>query len=138
MGPKTTISPEMKTSTESVSETTKDAGQTQSIICGGGWKTPTKQYHVKIKAICGAFLTIVAAVSGIGYYATFGWLGFVPTGVLLIPTTLLFWFERPSTFLGLQDGDHDPRNLYAQSGVWGEKHSSEQSDDHKHFRKTNV
>jgi len=120
----------MKTPTDSLNDQTQDTGQTQSIICGGGWKTPPKQYHGKIKAICAAFLTIVAAVSAISYYAAFGALGFIPTGVLLISTILLFRFEHPATFLGPQDGDHDIRNLYSQSGS-GEKHASEHPDDHK-------
>src|SRR5438876_11049856 len=97
----------MKTSTESLNDKTQDAGQNQSIICGGGWKTPPKQYHVEIKAICGAFLTIAGAVSGISYYAGFGALGFSSTGVLLISTTLLFWFEYSASFLGPHDGDRD-------------------------------
>jgi hypothetical protein len=121
----------MKTPTESLNVKTQDIGQTQSIICGGGWKTPPKQYHVKIKAICGAFLTIAAAVSGISYYTTFGALGFIPAGVLLISTIWLFRFEHSATFHGLQHGDHDIRNLYSQSGKRGEKHDREQPDDHK-------
>ena len=119
----------MKASTESLNDKTQQASRTQSIICGGGWKTPPNQYHVKIKAICGAFLTIAAAVSGISYYATFGALGFVPTAVLLISTILLFRFEHSATFLGPQDGDHDIRNLYSRTG--SEKHGREQPDDHK-------
>ena len=121
----------MKTPTESLNVKTQDIGQTQSIICGGGWKTPPKQYHVKIKAICGAFLTIAAVVFGVSYYADFGSLGFIPTGVLLVFTILLFRFEHPVIFLGPQDGDHDIRNLYSQSGKRGEKHDGEQPDDHK-------
>jgi len=119
----------MKTPTESLNDKTQDAGQTHSIICGGGWKAPPKQYHVKIKAICGAFLTIAAAVSGISYYAAFGALGFIPSGVLLISTILLFRFEHSATFLGPQDGDHDIRNLYSRTG--SEKHGREHPDDHK-------
>jgi hypothetical protein len=121
----------MKTPTESLNDKTQDADQTHSIICGGGWKAPPKQYHVKIKAICGAFLAIAAAVSGISYYAAFGALGFIPSGVLLISTILLFRFEHSATFLGPQDGDHDIRNLYSQSGWRGEKHGGEHPDDHK-------
>ena len=120
----------MKTPTESLNDQRRDGGQTQSIICGGGWKAPPKQYHVKIKAICSAFLTIAAAVSGISYYALLGALGFIPTGLLLISTILLFRFEHPAIFFGPQDGDHDIRNLYSHGGS-GEKHASEHPDDHK-------
>jgi hypothetical protein len=35
----------------------------------------------------------------------------------LISTVLLFRFENPATFLAPQDGDHDIRNLYSQSGT---------------------
>jgi hypothetical protein len=121
----------MKTSIESLDDRTQTPGQTHSIICGGGWKNPAKQYHLKIKAICGAFFTVAAAVAGISYYPTFGAFGFIPTGVLLISTILLFRFERPATFLGPQDGDHDIRNLYGQSGTRREGHPKEQPDDHK-------
>ncbi len=121
----------MRTPIEAPNDKTQDAGQTQSIICGGGWKTPPKQYHLKIKAICGAFLTIAAAVFGITYYGVFGALGFIPTGVLLMTTILLFRFEHSATFLGPQDGDHDIHNLYSQSGRRDEKLGREQSDDHK-------
>ena len=121
----------MKVSTESLDDGTPAPGQTQSIICGGGWKNPPKQYGVKIKAICGAFLTVASAAAGISYYASFGAFGFIPTSVLLISTILLFRFERPTTFLGPHDGDHDIRNLYGQSGTRREKHSGEQSDDDK-------
>src|SRR5439155_15334639 len=96
----------------------------------GGPKTPPGLMPLtEIKAICGAFLTIAAAVSGISYYAAFGALGFIPTGVLLISTILLFRFEHSATFLGPQDGDHDIRNLYSRTG--SEKHGREQPDDHK-------
>ena len=54
----------MKTPTESTNDKRQNEGQTQSIICGGGWKTPPKEYQVKINAICGAFLTIAAALLG--------------------------------------------------------------------------
>ena len=121
----------MKTSTESLDDGTHALGQTQSIICGGGWKNPPKQYRLKIKAICGAFLTVAAAAAGISYYPAFGAFGLIPTSVLLISTVLLFRFERPATFLGPQDGDHDIRNLYGWSGTRREKHSREQPDDDK-------
>jgi hypothetical protein len=121
----------MKTSTESLDDGTPAPGQTQSIICGGGWKNPPKQYRLKIKAICGAFLTVAAAVAGISYYPALGAFGFIPTSVLLISTILLFRFERPATFLGRQDGEHDIRNLYSQSGMRREKHSREHPDDNK-------
>jgi hypothetical protein len=107
----------MKASTESLDDGTDGSSQTQSIICGGGWKNPPKQYRLKIRAICGAVLTIAAAAAGISYYPVFGALGFIPTSVLLISTILLFRFERYTTFLGPQDGDHDIHNLYGQSGV---------------------
>jgi hypothetical protein len=119
----------MKASTGSSNDRTGAPGQTQSIICGGGWTNPPKEYHVKIKAICGAFLTVAAAAAGISYYPAFGSLGFIPTGVLLVSTILLFRFEHPATFLGPQDGDHDIRKLYSQSG--SEKHRREEPDDHK-------
>jgi hypothetical protein len=96
-----------------------------------GWKNPPKQYRLKIKAICGAFLTIAAAAAGINYYPAFGAFGLIPTSVLLISTVLLFRFERPATFLGPQDGDHDIRNLYGWSHTRREKHSREQPDDDK-------
>jgi hypothetical protein len=121
----------MKATTESLDNGTHVPGQTQSIICGGGWKNPPKQYRLKIKAICGAFLTVAAAAAGISYYPAFGTFGFIPTSVLLILTILLFRFECPATFLGLQDGDYDIRNLYGQSGARREKHSREQRDDNK-------
>jgi hypothetical protein len=121
----------MKASTESLDDATRAPGQTQSIICAGGWKNPPKQYRLKIKAICSAFLTVAAAAAGISYYPAFGALGFIPTSVLLISTILLFRFERPATFLGPQDGDHDIRNLYGQSSTRREKHSGEQPDDNK-------
>jgi len=38
----------------------------------------------------------------------------------LISTIFLFRFERPATFFGPQDGDHDIRNLYSQIGTRGE------------------
>jgi hypothetical protein len=119
----------MKASTESLDDGTNGSGQTQSIICGGGWKNPPKQYRLKIRAICGTVLTIAAAAAGISYYPVFGALGFIPTIVLLICTILLFRFERPATFLGPQDGDHDIHNLYGQSGTRQEKHSREQPDN---------
>src|SRR6266481_7086168 len=119
----------MKASTESLDDGTQTPGQTQSIICGGGWKNPPKQYRLKIKAICGAFLTVAAAAAGISYYPAFGAFGLIPTSVLLISTVLLFRFERPATFLGPQDGDHDIRNLYSRTG--SEKHGREHPDDHK-------
>lgn len=121
----------MKTSTESLNDATQAPGQTQSIICGGGWKNPPKEYHIKIKAICAAFLTVAATAAGITYYDPFGALGFIPTSVLLISTILLFRFERPATFLGPQDADHDIHNLYGQSGTRLEKFSGEQNDDNK-------
>jgi hypothetical protein len=121
----------MKASTESLDDGTDGSSQTQSIICGGGWKNPPKQYRLKIRAICGAVLTIAAAAAGFSYYPVFGALGFIPTSVLLISTILLFRFERYMTFLGPQDGDHDIHNLYGQSGVRREKHSREQPDDNK-------
>jgi hypothetical protein len=121
----------MKASTESLDDGTHAPGQTQSIICGGGWKNPPKQYRLKIKAICGAFLTVAAVAAGISYYPSFGAFGLIPAGVLLISTVLLFRFERPATFLGPQDGDHDIRNLYGWSGTRREKHSREQPDDDK-------
>jgi hypothetical protein len=121
----------MKASTESLDEGTHAPGQTQSIICGGGWKTPPKQYHLKINAICGVFLTIAAAAAGIGYYPVFGAFGFIPTSVLLISTILLFRFERAATSLGPQDGDHDIRNLYGQTGTRREKYSTDQPHDNK-------
>ena len=80
----------MKTSTESLNDGTHVPGQTQSIICGGGWKNPPKEYHLKIKAICAAFLTFAAGAAGIIYYHVFGAVGFIPTSVLLISTILLF------------------------------------------------
>jgi len=121
----------MKASTESLDDGTHAPGQTQSIICGGGWKNPPKQYHLKIKAICGVFLTIAAAAAGIGYYPAFGAFGFIPTSVLLISTILLFRFERAATFLGPQDGDYDIRNLYGQTGTRRTKYSTDQPDDNK-------
>ena len=121
----------MKAPTESSDDRTGAPGQTQSIISGGGWKNPPKQYHVKIKATCGALLTVAAAVSGISYYAAFGSLGFIPTGVLFVSTIWLFRFEHAATFLGPQDGDHDIRKLYSQSGTDREKHSGERPDDNK-------
>lgn len=121
----------MKTSTESLGDGTHTPGQTQSIICGGGWKNPPKEYHLKIKAICGVFLTVAAAAAGISYYPAFGAFGFIPTSVLLISTILLFRFERPATFVGPQDGDHDIRNLYGQSGKRREKLSRKQPDGSK-------
>jgi hypothetical protein len=121
----------MKASIESLDDGTHVPGQTQSIICGGGWKNPPKQYRLKIKAICGAFLTVAAAAAGISYYSAFGAFGFIPTSVLLISTILLFRFERPATLLGPQDGDHDIRNFYDRSGTRREKHSREQRDDNK-------
>ena len=102
----------MEASTGSSNDRTGAPGQTQSIICG-------------------AFLTVAAAVAGISYYPIFGALGFTLTGVLLISTILLFRLERPATFLGPQDGDHDIRNLYGQSGTDREKHSGERPDDNK-------
>src|SRR5260370_35151904 len=101
----------MKASTESLDDGTHAPGQTQSIICGGGWKNPPKQYHLKIKAICGAFLTIAAAAAAIGYYPAFGAFGFIPTSVLLISTILLFRFERAATFFAPQDAHYDIRTL---------------------------
>ena len=121
----------MKASTESLDDGTHAPGQTQSIICGGGWKNPPKQYRLKIRAICGAVLTITAAAAGIGYYPAFEELGFIPTSVLLVFTILLFRFERPTTFLGPQDGEYDIHNLYGQSGTGREKRSREQADDDK-------
>jgi hypothetical protein len=121
----------MKFSTKSLDDGTQASGQTQSIISGGGWKNPPKQYRLKVRAICGAFLTIAGAAAGIGYYPVFGAFGFIPTSVLLISTILLFRFERPVTFLGVQDGDHDIRNLYGQSGARRERHSTGQPDDDK-------
>jgi hypothetical protein len=123
--------PEMKVSTESLDDGTHAPDQTQSIICGGGWKNPPKQYRLKIKAICGAFLTVVAAAASISYYPAFGAFGLIPTSGLLISTVVLFRFERPATFLGPQDGDHDIRNLYGWSGTRREKPSREQADDDK-------
>ncbi len=108
---------EMKASTQSLDDETHAPDQTQSVICGGGWKSPPKQYRLKIKAICGAFLTVAAAAAGISYYPVFGVFGFIPTSVLLISTVLLFRFENPATFLAPQDGDHDIRNRYSQSGT---------------------
>src|SRR4029077_12232810 len=121
----------MKVPTESLDDRTHAAGHTQPIICGGGWKNQPKQYHLKIKAICSAFLTVAAAVAGISCYSVVGAFGFIPTSVLLISTILLFRFERPATFLGPQDGEHDMRNLYGQTGTHREKHSSEQPNDDK-------
>ena len=124
--------PEVKASTESLDDGTHAPGQTQSIICGGGWTNPPKQYYVKIKAICSVFLTIAAAAAaGIGYYPAFGAFGFIPTSVLLISTILLFRFERAAEFLGQQDGDYDIRNLYGQTGTRREKYSTEQPADNK-------
>jgi hypothetical protein len=121
----------MKASTESLDDGTHASGQTQSIICGGGWKNPPKQYHLKIRAICGAVLTLATAGAGISYYPVFGALGFIPTSILLSSTILLFRFQRSTTFLGPQDGDHDIHNLYGQSGTRREKHSTEQPDHNK-------
>ena len=121
----------MKTSTESLNDGTHVPGQTQSIICGGGWKNPPKEYHLKIKAICAAFLTFAAGAAGIIYYHVFGAVGFIPTSVLLISTILLFRLERPAIFFGPQDGEHDIHNLYSQSGTNREKPSGEQPDDNK-------
>jgi hypothetical protein len=119
----------MKASTESLDDGTHASGQTQSIICGGGWKNPPKQYRLKIKAICGAFLTVAATAAGISYYPAFGAFGLIPTSVLLISTVLLFRFERPATFLGPQDGDHDIRNLYSWNGTRREEHRKQPDDD---------
>ena len=121
----------MKTSTESLNDGTHVPGQTQSIICGGGWKNPPKEYHLKIKAICAAFLTFAAGAAGIIYYHVFGAVGFIPTSVLLISTILLFRLERPAIFFGPPDGEHDIHNLYSQSGTSREKLSGEQPDDNK-------
>jgi hypothetical protein len=119
----------MKASTQSLDDGTHARGQTQSIICGGGWKNPPKQYRLKIKAICGAFLTVAAAAAGISYYPALGAFGLIAMSVLLISTVLLFRFERPATFLGPQDGDHDIRNFYGCTRR--ERHSREQPDDDK-------
>ena len=58
---------------------------------GGGWKNSQKEHHLKIKAICGAFLAVATAAVGISRYYAFGALGLVPASVLLISTILLFW-----------------------------------------------
>jgi hypothetical protein len=88
------------------------AAKNQSIVCGGGWKTPPKEYHLKIKAIGGALLTVVSIVGGSYYYEAFGVPGFLPAVVLFISSILLSRFERPITFFITQHGAHDIRNLY--------------------------
>jgi len=75
-------------------QTTSD-GASRSISSGfpggGGWKNSPKEHHLKIKAICCAFLAVATSAVGISYYDAFGALGLVPASVLLISTILLFW-----------------------------------------------
>jgi hypothetical protein len=106
-------------------------GKAQRIICGGGWKNPPKEYSLKIKAFIGVFLTIAAAFAGIYYYQDYGLFVFLPSVVLLIATTSLFFFEHPTTFLGPQDGDHDIHNLYGRSGDHLKIDGRNEPDDHK-------
>src|SRR5687768_4552998 len=105
----------MKTQSSEPQPTERSTGGVQSIIYGGGWKSPPTEERLQIKAFASVFLTILAAATGVHFYQDYGPLVFVPSLALFITTVLLFCFERPTTLWGPQDGKYDIRNLHGCS-----------------------
>ena len=121
----------MKAETNATEANERPPGDAPRIICGGGWKSPPNEYRLKIKALVGALLTVATASAGFHYYPDYGVFGMLPGAVLLIATALLFYFERPTPFLGPQDGDYDIRNLYVRSDNDRRTDKRVKPNDHK-------